>query len=81
MMTKPMVMELISTQMVLNTKASGKKINKMVKERRLGLMEPVTLVNINKVKSLVMENSNGQTDLSMRDSSLKTISMEKVRFI
>jgi hypothetical protein len=50
------------TLMAPNTKAFGKKINKMDSVLNLGQMEPLTRESTNKGKSAAKENLNGQTD-------------------
>lgn len=77
-MIRLMDMVHIFTQMERSMKDIGGKINKMVKVKRRGLMEPVIKVIINRERSLVMVNLNGQMGQSMKDSSLKIIFMEKV---
>jgi hypothetical protein len=66
------------TLMVQNMKVNGKKINKTDKERKHGQTALVTKENINKERSLDMENSNGLTVQNMKVTLLIIIYTEKV---
>ena len=55
--------------MELNMMVNGKKTNSMVWEKKHGQMELVTKDNILKVRKMEKENSNGQMDPLMMDSS------------
>ncbi len=73
-----MDMALILILMGLSTKAIGKKISKMDWERKLGLMELVTKVIIDKVENQVKANLDGQMDQNMKVTFSRIIFMEKV---
>lgn len=59
-MTKPMDSGDTITPMVLNMKASGKKISSTVMERRPGQMALAMRVSTRKERKMVMANSLGQ---------------------
>lgn len=62
-MIRPMGSEYTITLMVLNTKASGQRINKMDMERKPGQIKLVTRVIIRRVRSMALVSSTGLTDL------------------
>lgn len=62
-------------------KDNGKKINKMAKARKLGLMVLVTPESINKEKSPVTGNLFGLMAQNTTVNSLKITFMEKVRIL
>ena len=47
-------------------KVTGKKINKMVQEEKVGQMVPLMKEIINKVKKVDKENLNGQMEVLMK---------------
>lgn len=55
-MTRLMVLELILTRMVLNTKAAGKMINNMELEQKGGQMELSMKDHITKERKMEKEN-------------------------
>jgi hypothetical protein len=76
-MTRHMDMEPIHTPMELDTRGIGKKISKTAWVKKHGLIQHVTRVNIDKVKSQELVNSNGPMAQNIKASSSKTIFMEK----
>lgn len=76
-MIKQKVMVFTHTWMELSTKGNGRKINKMEKEGRHGLMVQCMKATTFKVKSKALECSSGRMDLSMRASF--TITTLKVK--
>ena len=70
-------MEYILTWMVPNTKASGRKISSMVKERRHGLMEQCMRVTIFMAKNTAKETLSGAMAQYTKGSSLITTLRER----
>ena len=68
MMIRPMAMVHIHILMAQNMRATGKKINRTVLERKLGRTVLVIKGIINKEESQAMENSNGRMVLNMKDN-------------
>lgn len=69
-MIRLMVSENIIMLMVQHMKVIGLRINSMVRELKLGLMEANMRVNINKVKKRGTVNINGQMAVVMKVNGL-----------
>lgn len=57
--------------MVQDMKVCGKTIYSMVKEKKVGLMDPFIKANMEKVKNMVEAFTVGVTEVNMMDFGLK----------
>ena len=78
LMTKLMGMEYILMQMGLSTKATGKRINRMVMEFKHGQIRLVMKEIMSKAKSKVLANLHGLMAPTIRESFKIIIFMGKV---
>lgn len=65
-------LEFILTWMELSMKVSGKKTNNTAKEKKLGLTEQCTKVNMFMGRNMVLVSFSGLTNLSTLVSSITT---------
>ena len=69
--TKPTVSGNSGMLTVMYTKANGKMTKQMAKERIFMLMEPNMQANGRMIYKMAMESRVGQTDLSMKEFTVK----------